>query len=107
LAITDFFIDCVRKRESVTLNDTRRAIKSYTSTSITGYVGKGNTKYVNVADKITTVMQYNFYCDDFDLIFGDIIVYENKNYEVISNPQNTTHKNHHIKAILQLIENVK
>jgi hypothetical protein len=61
---------------------------------------------VNIAGKETIEMGYNFYCNDFDLAFDDLVVYEGVNYVVSSNPRNTAHRGHHVTATIKVIDNV-
>ena len=105
MAISDYYISCTRKRPTSTLNDNKRYVYSYIDTDINGKLGRSRVQQIKVADKITSLITYNFYCDDLNILTGDIIFYESRNYEVLS--AKNTYNNHHMKCILQLIENVK
>jgi len=107
MPMADYYIDCVRKRKTQTLNDNNRPISGYTSTDIKGYIGRQVDKQIVKADKFTIESQKKFFTSDWDLQFGDLIVYEGKTYEVVSDPKNTAHRDDHIKAMLKKIENVK
>jgi len=105
--IEDYYIPCVRKRAAASTQNTKYEYQTtYTNTNINGYVGRRTNMEQNTAEKNTVKSQYNFYCDDLALTYGDLIVYNLKNYRVISEPQNTVNANHHIKAIVEYISNV-
>lgn len=105
--IEDYYIACTRKRAAASTKNSKYEYQTtYTNTSINGYVGSRSGMEQSVTEKNTVKTQYNFYCDDLALQYGDLIVYNLKNYRVISDPQNTVNANHHIKAIVELIKNV-
>lgn len=105
--IEDYYIACVRKRPGATSKNSKYEYQTtYTTTNINGYVGSRSSMEQIVGEKNTSKNQYKFYCDDFALAYGDLIVYNSKNYRVISDPQNTINANHHIKAIVEHIVNV-
>jgi hypothetical protein len=106
MSIESYYIPCSRKRYIITQNDTGRDIKTYTTTSINGYLGSRTQNVMKVAGKDSVVSEYKFYCDDLELQFDDIIVYKGISYRVASEPQNTINKNHHIKCELRKIEDV-
>lgn len=99
------YIACVRKRPTNSATN-GRVVKTFSDTSIMGYVGSRSQGTAQTAGQDTIISRYNFYCDDLNLKFGDMIVYNNTTYRVTSNPQNTANKNHHIKAEITLINNV-
>jgi hypothetical protein len=98
---------CVRKRKTETQNTRGRPITTYADTNINGYMSAYRMQNVKVADKETTETLYKFLCDDFDLIAGDLIVYNSGTYEVIGDPKNTVNRNHHIKVICKKVANIK
>lgn len=107
MSIENYYIDCVRSRPTESLNDSLRPVTTYNSTAIKGYLGSGTDKVVKIADKDTIETRYKFYCNDFDILINDLILYENKTYEVTSEPKNTAHKNHHIKVLVRKVDEVK
>jgi len=106
MAIENYYIYCVRKRKTETLNGNNRAIATYTDTPISGYKSGSSSKITIVAGKETIEDVYKFYTDDFDLQSQDIIVYDGESYLVTSDPKNTANRNHHIKVMLRKIKNV-
>jgi hypothetical protein len=104
--IESYYVPCVRRRYVRGVSSTGRVTETHTDTQINGYVGSRSQNAVQVADKDTLVVKYKFYCDDFDLAFGDCVLYNNILYRVTGNPQNTVNKNHHIKTEITLINAV-
>lgn len=105
--IEDYYILCTRKRPGTsTKNSNYEYQSSYSSTTINGYVGSRNGMEQTKGEKNTVKTQYNFFCDDLGLQYNDLIIYKNKTYKVVSDPQNTINANHHIKAIVEHIINV-
>jgi len=107
VGIKRFYITCYKLTPTETLNDNLRPIKTYAESEINGYIGSGSDNVIRVADKDTIESRYKFYCNDFDLSIGDLIKYEGDTYEVVSDPKNTVHKNHHIKAMVRKVDNIK
>jgi len=107
MAISQYYISCTKLVSTSTLNDNLRPIKTYAETSIKGYLGSGNDNEVGVAGKETVRTRLRFYCGDFTLDMGNLVVYEGNTYEVVSEPKNTAHKNHHIKVLVVKVDNVK
>jgi hypothetical protein len=104
----ELYISCTRIRPTQTLNDTNRSIKTYTDeTSILGYLGRQKDIHKQVAGQWTVISVYNFLCNDFELEYGDIIIYNEKTYEVVSDPHNTANLDDHIKVYIQKIANIK
>lgn len=107
MAIEDFYVSCTRKRPAgSTVNSKYEYQQSYADTTINGYLGSRSNSESVVAGKLTVTTEYKFYCDDFSMLYGDIVLYETNYYRVISVPQNTVHKNHHMKVIVEKIEGV-
>lgn len=105
--IEDYYIACVRKRPAASTKNSKYEYQtSYTNTNINGYLGDRSGTEQIISEKNAVKGQYNFYCDDFALQYGDVIYYNLKNYKVISDPQNTINANHHIKAIVEWIANI-
>jgi hypothetical protein len=88
------------------VNINGRNIITWNESGINGYIGSQNDKLSFVGGKWSTITQYKFYSDSFIIEFGDRILYESHYYEVVSDPKNTAHKNHHSKIKLQKIEEV-
>lgn len=109
MGISKYYIPCTRKSPTETLNSKLVPIKTYATTTINGYIGSGNNANtpINVGDKETFETRYKFYCDDFNLKIGDLIIYEGKTYEVTTDPKNTAHRNHHIKTFIRKVDQVK
>jgi len=107
MAIGRFYIDCTKLVFTETLNDKLVPIKTYVETDIRGYIGSGTNNVIRVADQDTIETRYKFLTSDFNLKIGDVIKYEDKNYEVVSEPRNNVHKGHHIKAEVKKIDNIK
>ena len=107
LSINKYFVSCTRLRPTITLNDSLRSITSYVSTSIKGYIASGTNNEIKIAEKDTVETELRFYCNDFDILINDLVQYENKTYEVNSEPKNTAHKNSHIKVFLRKVDEVK
>lgn len=105
LGIEEFYVPCVRKRSTATTVNTKYEYQNttYVSTNINGYLGSRSTLEQVLEGKTTLKTQYNFYCDDFAMAYGDIVTYESIDYRVISNPQNTVHQNSHIKVIVEKV----
>ncbi|RPJ65483.1 MAG: hypothetical protein EHM20_00010 [Alphaproteobacteria bacterium] len=105
--IEDYYIPCVRKRPGASTKNSKFEYQTtYTNTPINGYIGNRNGLEQVISEKTEVKSQYNFYCDDFALQYGDLIYYNLKTYKVISDPQNTINANHHIKAIVEWISNI-
>lgn len=105
MGINSYYMPCIRRRYTTT-NENGRRLKTYESTSINGYLGSRSQNTFQIADQDTVITKFKFYCDDFDLAFDDIIVYEGVQYRVSSDPQNTVHRGHHIKTELVRIGGV-
>jgi hypothetical protein len=107
MAVDNFFVACVRRRPGASSKNSKyESIITYTSTNINGYVGSRSNQEQKYSEKYTLKTQFKFYCDDFQLAYGDLIDYESKTYRVVSEPQNTVHANNHIKAFVERISNV-
>ncbi len=107
MAIESYFVACVRRRPGTsTKNSKYESTVTYTSTNINGYLGSRSNQEQKYGEKYTLKTQFKFYCDDFALLYGDLIDYESKTYRVVSDPQNTVHANHHIKVFVERISNV-
>ena len=105
--IEDFYVSCTRKRPGTsTVNAKYEYQQSYADTTINGYLGSRSNSESNVGGKYTVTTEYKFYTDDFSMLYGDIIYYENGYYRVISVPQNTAHLSHHMKVMVEKIEGV-
>lgn len=107
MGIKKFYIICNKLHPTETLNNRNIPIKTYAETEIKGYMGSGSDTIIKVADKDTIETRFKFYCNDFDLALGDLIKYEGETYEVVGQPRNTAHRNHHVKTLLRKIDNVK
>jgi hypothetical protein len=109
MGISKYYINCIRQRITETRNSNLRVVETASNTKIKGYIASrvGTNNQRIIADKDTIETLYRFYCNDFNLMFGDLIIYNNKKYEVANDPQNTANKNHHIYCILKLIEYIK
>lgn len=102
--IENYYITCVRYRKTnTTLNEYNRPIDSYSSTNINGYKGTMSNNLSYIAGKQSSEIEHNFYCDDFNLQYGDYILYEGLYYKVVTTPKDTTHQNHHIKCKIRHI----
>lgn len=106
MGIKRFYTTCYKLKPTETLVR-NIPVKTYTETEIKGYIGSGSDTTIRVADKDTIETRFKFYCNDFTLVLGDIIKYENYTYEVVGHPRNTAHRNHHIKTLLRKIDNIK
>jgi hypothetical protein len=104
--IEDFYISCTRKRPTKTYDAKGEPVETLPSTAINGY--KGTQSFIRqvTAGKQLYKAQYKFFTDDFDIKFGDIVVYEGENYQVISDTENTAHLNHHALVYLEKFKNV-
>jgi len=107
MGIGRFYIDCTKLVPTEVLNDKLLPVKTYVEASIKGYIGSGTNDIIRVADKDTIETRYKFLTSDFNLGIGDIIKYEDRTYEVISEPRNNAHRGHHIKAEVKRINNIK
>lgn len=108
LGIKKFFVSCVRKRPIWGESDTGRPkITGYTYKQITGYKGSQTDIPQFTAGKYTIKSQFKFFCDDFDILMGDFLSYEDNVYEIIGVPKNTAHKANHIRIMIEKIENLK
>ena len=107
MSIDKYFVDCTRTRPTITLNTSLRPVTTYASTAIKGYIASGLNNDVYVTQKNTIVSKLKFYCNDFDILINDLIEYEDKTYEVDSEPKNTAHKNSHIKVMVRKVDTVK
>lgn len=105
--IEDFYVSCTRKRPAASSKNSKfEYTTTYASTTINGYLGSRSAMEQKFGEKYTIKAQFNFYCDDFNLAYGDIIEYEGSTYRVINVPQNTVHLDHHIKVSVEHIENI-
>ena len=108
MGIGRFYIDCIRKRKTETINDRGRPITTYTNTNIKGYISAFfRQQETRVTDKDTSELWFKFFTNDFNLRVLDLIEYEGDTYEVLSDGKNTVHRNHHIKAVLRKVANVR
>lgn len=106
MAIEDFYISATLKSLSgSSSNDQYEHTKTYTDIPINCYIGSRTPIEVNVLGKFTTKVQYNCYMD-YECKYGDLILYNNEYYRVISNPQNTVNLNHHYKLLVENHENI-
>jgi hypothetical protein len=107
--IESFYIPCTRKRKTgETQNSKYQTINTYTYTSINGYIGSlsNNPGENTISEKTTYITKRKFFCDDLELQFGDLIIYDSKIYDVISEPTNSGGFGHHVKAIVRFVEDV-
>lgn len=105
--IEDFYISCIRKRPTESQDTgTGEVIQTFTNTTINGYKGSQAFTFQKSADKLTTKTQYKFFTDDFNIRFGDIVNYENEDYLVISDTENTAHLNHHALVYIEKYKNI-
>ena len=109
MSIEDFYIDCTRERPTYVLDqDTNRPNVTFTTTAIMGYLSNSQTDVAEIkTGKYTTTVQKYFYTDDFNIVRGDFINYENKRFEVIGVPKDTAHRGNHIKVLTQYIKDIK
>lgn len=105
MAIENFYIECTIKRPTEVI-EYGRVTKTYTEIDINGYKGSQTDTIGIVADKNTIISKYKFFSDT-PLIYGDILVYEDEQYELASDSKNTAHKNHHYKTYIRKVENIK
>ena len=106
--IEEVYISCTRKRPAITYSSTGRPQKnSYSDTGINGYIGGQTDVPSYVGGKFTVTTQYKFFTDDFNIQFGDFILYENKIYECVGEPKNTAHQNSHIRIMVKKIKAIK
>lgn len=109
MMIESFYIPCIRKRKTGEAQNSKyETIYTYSETSINGFIGSiSNTpEEANISEKETYVTKRKFYSDDLELEYGDLIIYNEKIYDVISQPTNSGGFNHHTKAIIRFVENV-
>lgn len=108
MGIEKFYIACTRKRPIWGESDTGRPkITGYSETPINGYIGSSNDVPGYVGGQYTVTKEYKFFTDDFNMLFGDFVVYEGKTYQTAGEPKNTAHRNHHIRIMLEKIDNIK
>lgn len=109
MGISRFYVSCTRKSPIETLNSKLVPIKSFTTSTINGYIGSGSNANtpINIGGKETFETRYKFYCDDFTLKVGDLIIYEGNTYEIVTDIKNTAHRNHHVKTMIRKIDKVK
>lgn len=107
MAIANYYIECTKYTSSITYTNTGRYKKTQTSSTIYGYLGSKNDVEITTGNKSTIKTQWKFFTSDFNLHHDDIVEYQNNKYEVIALPKNTANKDHHIRAIVQMIDKVK
>lgn len=107
MSIQSYYKTCYKLIPNEVLNDRLIPIKVFTESPIQGYRGRGTDLIVRVANKDTIETRFKFYCNDFTLNIGDLIKYDNKTYEVVSEPRNTANRNHHIKTMIRKVDNIK
>jgi hypothetical protein len=107
MGIKRFYIPCQKLKPTETTNSRLIPVTTYVTTDIEGYVGSGSDTIMRVADKDTVETRFKFYCNDFTLALGDLIIYEGATYEVVGQPRNTAHRNHHIKTLIRKVDNIK
>lgn len=104
--IEDYFIEMTWKQlTGTTQNDNYENDEQFTTTTINGYIGSRTPMEINVGGKWTSKNQYKFYSDE-EPSYGDIIVYNGKNYRIISDPQNTVNMGHHYKSFVEHLTNI-
>ena len=104
--IDDFFVSLTRKVPTSSKDTTTfEYTKSYASTTINGYIGSRSYVEIQLGGKWTTKNAYKFFSDT-ECNYDDIIVYDSKNYRVVSDSQNTIDLDHHYKNYVEKIENV-
>jgi hypothetical protein len=104
--IEDFYVELTRKTPTYSKNSRAENIKAYSSgTTINGYIGSRVDIPLLEGGKRTIKTQYKFFSDT-ECNFDDIIVYNNENYIVKSDMQNTIHANHHFKGYVEKFENI-
>ena len=99
MAIDDYFIDCVKQRPTVILNENSTPSRSgTTNTTIRGYLetlernaGLDFGKYGNKGVMV-------FLSSHFDFKYGDFIIYKDTTYIVVSEPDNVGNVDHHCEV---------
>lgn len=102
-----YYIDCLKRRPTHTINNRGVDVVTYNDTSIMGYIGSNSDKEVVVADKRTIQTEYKFFSSHYDFIMGDRIIYENATYEVVGEAKNTAHRFDHCRVKIKRLEGVK
>lgn len=109
MAISRFYIDCSKRVKTEVVDpNTLKLTVSYAITSIKGYLGSADKSVLmTISGKETIVVIRKFFTSDFTINEFDYIVYDGKTYQVIEQPRNTAHRNHHMKCKVRQVENIK
>lgn len=105
MAIQDFYVPITLKSYTESVNNKSEVVKSYTNSTINGYVGSRTDLEQITNGKWTVKTQYRCYTDT-NIRYGDLIVYNNETYRVVSDAQNTVNLTHHFKSMVEKIENI-
>jgi hypothetical protein len=102
--IADFYVPCeLKKKVGNNKNDKFEYTNNYSTIPMNGYLGSSNDIELLIDGKTTVRTQARFYCDNLDIDYGDLVLYESITYRVIQVPQNTIHKDHHMKLMLEKV----
>lgn len=101
------YITCYKLIPSNSLTDDLVPVKNYTESEIKGYIGSGSDNIIQVANQDTIETRFKFFSTDLTINLGDLIKYKDKTYEIVSEPKNTAFKNHHLKAMIRKVDNIK
>lgn len=107
MSINKYYIDCTKVIVTQSVNESLTPVESNNFVSIKGYLGSGSNNIVRIADKETYETLRKFFTSDLSISSDDKIIYNNKTYEVVGDPQNTVNKNHHIKCLVRKIDDIK
>lgn len=107
MSINKYYIDCIKRKSNITVNQMGKAIRNFEDYAIKGYIGSQISHDVVVGGKIVVNTVHKFYTNDFDINQDDLIVYENETYEIYSTEKNTAHKSHHNKIKLKKLDGMK
>lgn len=101
------YINCTKLTPTESQTADLITVKSYSTSTIKGYLGSGSNNRVEVSGKETIEVLHKFYTNDFTINSFDKIKYNGQTFEIISIPRNTANRNHHIKLSVRMIENIK
>lgn len=102
MAIENFYVELTRLVPAQSLNNKKESVRTYTDSTINGFIGSASDFEIRSHGKVTTKTQYKFFSDT-KCGKRDIIKYDSNNYRVISDMKDSAGKGHHYKGYVENI----
>ena len=72
-------------------------IRGFIEVASEGQILAGNSHQIKVTNSLYAEVSA-------DVKYGDVVVFDSKNYRLVSHPENVSGRNHHIEALLERLD---